>query len=209
MIDIDKLIIGFDSGLRTLLIPAQTARAVPGKELPEAELTEMEKRLSCALMRVNHVGEVCAQALYQGQGLTARNEVVQQVLMQAAREETEHLAWTERRIAELGGRKSLLNPLWYGGSFVIGVVAGLLGDKWNLGFLAETEHQVEAHLASHLQHLPNNDEKSRAIVAQMKSDEANHATMALSYGGAEQLPLPVKVAMNLGSKVMTRTAYWV
>jgi len=208
MINIDKLIIGFDSGLRTLLTPAQTLRSVPGSELPEAELTDIEKRLSCALMRVNHVGEVCAQALYQGQGLTARNEMVQQTLMQAAREETEHLAWTERRIAELGGRKSLLNPLWYGGSFAIGVVAGMLGDKWNLGFLAETEHQVGAHLAGHLQSLPQNDEKSRAIVTQMKIDEASHATMALSYGGAE-LPLPVKFTMKLGSKVMTQTAYWI
>ena len=208
MINIDKLIISFDGALRTLLTPAQTLRSVPGTDLPEAELTDIEKRLSCALMRVNHVGEVCAQALYQGQGLTARNETVQQTLMQAAREETEHLAWTERRIAELGGRKSLLNPLWYGGSFAIGVVAGMLGDKWNLGFLAETEHQVGAHLAGHLQLLPHNDEKSRAIVTQMKIDEASHATMALSYGGAE-LPLPVKFTMKLGSKVMTQTAYWV
>jgi len=208
MINIDRLIIGFDSALRTLLTSAQTVRPVPGSELPEADLTDTERQLSSALMRVNHVGEVCAQALYQGQGLTARNEAVQQTLMQAAREETEHLAWTERRIAELGGRKSLLNPLWYGGSFAIGVVAGLLGDKWNLGFLAETEHQVGAHLASHLQQLPNNDEKSRAIVTQMEIDEASHATMALSHGGAE-LPLPVKFTMKLGSKVMTRTAYWI
>ncbi|MBP6366434.1 MAG: 2-polyprenyl-3-methyl-6-methoxy-1,4-benzoquinone monooxygenase [Nitrosomonas sp.] len=208
MINIDRLIIGFDSALRTLLTSAQTVRPVPGSELPEADLTDTERQLSSALMRVNHVGEVCAQALYQGQGLTARNEAVQQTLMQAAREETEHLAWTERRIAELGGRKSLLNPLWYGGSFAIGVVAGLLGDKWNLGFLAETEHQVGAHLASHLQQLPNNDEKSRAIVTQMEIDEAGHATMALSHGGAE-LPLPVKFTMKLGSKIMTQTAYWI
>ena len=208
MINIDRLIIGFDSSLRTLLTSAQTVRPVPGSELPEADLTDTERQLSSALMRVNHVGEVCAQALYQGQGLTARNEAVQQTLMQAAREETEHLAWTERRIAELGGRKSLLNPLWYGGSFAIGVVAGLLGDKWNLGFLAETEHQVGAHLASHLQQLPNNDEKSRAIVTQMEIDEASHATMALSHGGAE-LPLPVKFTMKLGSKIMTQTAYWI
>lgn len=208
MITIDKLIIGFDSALRTLLSPAQTVRPVPGSELPEHDLTDSEKRLSCALMRVNHVGEVCAQALYQGQGLTARNQDVQQTLMQAAREETEHLAWTERRIAELGGRKSFLNPLWYGGSFTIGVIAGILGDKWNLGFLAETENQVGAHLNSHLDQLPVNDEKSRAIVTQMKVDEACHATMALSYGGAE-LPLPVKLAMKLSSKVMTKTAYWV
>ncbi len=208
MVNIDKFIIGFDSALRTLTTAAQTVRPVPGNNLPETELTDTEKRLSCALMRINHVGEVCAQALYQGQGLTARNETVQQTLMKAAREETEHLAWTERRIAELGGRKSLLNPLWYSGSFAIGVVAGLLGDKWNLGFLAETEHQVEAHLAGHLQRLPNTDEKSRAIVEQMKMDEASHATMALSHGGAE-LPLAVKMAMKMGSKVMTSTAFWV
>ena len=208
MLNIDKLIIGFDGALRTLLTPAQTLRSVPGNNLPENEMSETEKQLSAALMRVNHVGEVCAQALYQGQGLTARNEAVQQTLMQAAREETEHLAWTERRIAELGGRKSFLNPLWYGGSFAIGMLAGALGDKWNLGFLAETEQQVGAHLTSHLQRLPNNDEKSRAIVTQMRVDEASHAAMALSHGGVE-LPSSVKFTMKLGSKVMTRTAYWV
>jgi ubiquinone biosynthesis monooxygenase Coq7 len=208
MMNVDKFIIGFDSALRTLLTPAQTSRPVPGNELPDIELTDAEKRLSSALMRVNHVGEVCAQALYQGQGLTARDGVIQQTLMQAAREETEHLAWTERRINELGGRKSLLNPLWYGGSFAIGVVAGLLGDKWNLGFLAETERQVGAHLAGHLQRLPNRDEKSRAVVKQMKIDEDSHVTMALSYGGVE-LPLPAKLAMKFGSKLMTQTAYWV
>jgi len=208
LINIDKLIIGFDNALRTILTPAQTVRPVPGSDLPEVELTEIEKKESTALMRVNHVGEVCAQALYQGQALTARNEAVQETLVEAAREETEHLAWTERRIAELGGRKSLLNPLWYGGSFAIGAVSGIFGDKWNLGFLAETENQVGAHLAGHLQRLPQNDEKSRAIVAQMQIDEASHATMAMSHGGAE-LPPPVKLAMKLGSKVMTGTAYWV
>ena len=208
MLNIDKFIIGFDSALRTLFTPAQTARPVPGNDLLDSEMNETDRQLSAALMRVNHVGEVCAQALYQGQGLTARNEAVQETLMQAAREETEHLAWTERRIAELGGRKSFLNPLWYGGSFAIGMFAGVLGDKWNLGFLAETEQQVGAHLASHLQRLPANDEKSRAIVTQMKIDEASHATMALSHGGVE-LPSPVKFTMKLGSKVMTRTAYWV
>jgi ubiquinone biosynthesis monooxygenase Coq7 len=208
MLNIDKFIIGFDNALRTLTVPAQTLRTVPGKDLSENELTDDEKNESCALMRVNHVGEICAQALYQGQALTARNQKVQNVLTQAAREETEHLAWTERRIAELGGRKSLLNPIWYGGSFTIGLAAGLLGDKWNLGFLAETEHQVETHLAEHLQRLPRQDLKSRAIVAQMKIDEANHATMALSHGGKE-LPLPVKLIMKMSSKVMTQTAYWV
>ena len=208
MINIDNLIIGFDSALRTLLTPAQTLRPVPGSALPEAELNDTEKQLSCSLMRVNHVGEVCAQALYQGQGLTARDETVHQALMQAAREEIEHLSWTEQRIAELGGRKSLLNPLWYGGSFVIGVLAGSLGDKWNLGFLAETERQVETHLGSHLERLPDQDKKSRAIITQMKIDEAGHATIAMSHGGTE-VPLPVKLAMKLGSKIMTQTAYWV
>lgn len=208
MPNIDRFIIGFDNALRTLLTPAQTLRPVPGTGLPEVELTDAEKNETTALMRVNHVGEICAQALYQGQALTARDTEVQQALTQAAREETEHLAWTERRIAELGGRKSLLNPLWYGGSFAIGAFAGMLGDKWNLGFLAETERQVEVHLAGHLQRLPQHDGKSRAIVAQMQVDEAGHATTAMSYGGAE-LPTPVKLAMQLGSKVMTRTAYWV
>lgn len=208
MLNIDRFIIGFDSALRTLLTPAPTLRSVPGSDLPEADLNEMEKKESSALMRINHVGEVCAQALYQGQALTSKNEEVQEVLMHAAREETEHLAWTERRIAELDGRKSFLNPIWYGGSFTIGAVAGMLGDKWNLGFLAETEHQVGEHLGGHLKRLPDQDVKSRAIVTQMQIDEASHATMAMSQGGVE-LPVPVKVAMKMGSKVMTRTAYWI
>ncbi len=208
MPNIDKFIIGFDRALRTLLTPAQTLRPVPGTDIPEIELNDSEKRESTALMRVNHVGEVCAQALYQGQAITARNQEVQHTLEQAAREETEHLAWTERRIAELSGRKSLLNPLWYGGSFAIGALAGMLGDRWNLGFLAETERQVEAHLAGHLKRLPHHDHKSRAIVAQMQIDEAGHATTAMAHGGAE-LPVPMKLAMKLGSKVMTQTAYWV
>ena len=208
MPNMDKFIIGFDHALRTLLTPAQTLRPVPGTELPEVELSDSEKSESTALMRVNHVGEICAQALYQGQALTARDEEVQQTLAQAAREETEHLAWTERRIAELSGRKSLLNPLWYGGSFAIGAVAGMLGDKWNLGFLAETERQVETHLAGHLKRLPHHDGKSRAIVAQMQVDEAGHATAAMAHGGVD-LPMPVRLVMKLGSKVMTKTAYWV
>ncbi|SEP08529.1 2-polyprenyl-3-methyl-6-methoxy-1,4-benzoquinone monooxygenase [Nitrosovibrio sp. Nv6] len=208
MPNLDKFIISFDHALRTLLTPAQTLRPVPGTQLPEAGLDDSEKHESAALMRINHTGEICAQALYQGQALTARNAEVQHTLAQAAREETEHLAWTERRIAELSGRKSILNPLWYGGSFAIGALAGVLGDKWNLGFLAETERQVTAHLAGHLKRLPHHDEKSRAIVAQMQIDEAGHATSAMSHGGVE-LPMPVKLMMNLGSKVMTGTAYWV
>lgn len=208
MLSIEKIIIGFDGALRTLLTPAQTIRIVPGNDCLETELTSAEKRESIALMRINHTGEVCAQALYQGQAFTARDNIVQQNLTQAACEETEHLAWTERRIKELGGRKSLLNPLWYSGSFFIGTAAGMLGDKWNLGFLAETERQVEAHLAGHLQRLPQQDEKSRAIVTQMQIDEGQHATTAMHHGGVE-LPASVKLLMKLGSKVMTQTTYWI
>lgn len=208
MFNLDNLIIGFDRGLRTLFAPAQSIRAVPGAEQPETELSEAEKRLSAALMRVNHSGEICAQALYQGQALTARDETIRNALEQASREETEHLAWTARRIAELGGRQSLLNPVWYTGSLAIGTVAGMLGDKWNLGFLAETERQVERHLEGHLRRLPPHDERSRAIVMQMKIDEAGHATTALHHGAAE-LPAPVKLAMKVSSKVMTGVAFWV
>ena len=159
-------------------------------------------------MRVNHVGEVCAQALYQGQALTARSSTAQAALQHAADEETEHLAWTERRIEELGGRRSLLNPLWYAGSFAIGAAAGLLGDRWNLGFLAETERQVVEHLDGHLRQLPPEDEKSRAVIEEMRLDEARHATTALQHGG-EPLPAPARAAMRLASKVMTKTAYWI
>lgn len=207
MINIDQLIVGFDKGLRTLFAPAQTLREVPGVSLPEASLDETLRRTSASLMRVNHTGEVCAQALYQGQALTARDVSAKQALEQAAEEETEHLAWTERRIAELGGSKSVLNPLFYVGSFAIGAVSGLLGDKWNLGFLAETEQQVVRHLEGHLQRLPAADQKSRAIVEQMRDDEARHATSAISHGGAE-LPGPVKAVMKASSKVMTETTYW-
>ena len=206
MIKIDDLIVEFDKGLRTLLAPARTTRPLPGKSLAEAEMGEEEKRLAAALMRVNHSGEICAQALYQGQALTARKPEIQQALKEAASEETEHLNWCESRISDLGGRKSLLNPVWYTGSLAIGALAGALGDKWNLGFLAETERQVVRHLESHLQRLPASDEKSRAVVEQMKEDEARHATTALEHGGAE-LPAPVKLAMKLSAKVMTGVAF--
>jgi ubiquinone biosynthesis monooxygenase Coq7 len=208
MLDLDRLITAFDNGLRTLLAPAHSARPVPGDAVAEAQLTAAERELAGALMRVNHTGEICAQALYQGQALTARNMEARAALEQAAAEETDHLAWTAQRIAELGGRASLLNPLWYAGSFALGAAAGLLGDKWNLGFLAETERQVEGHLAGHLDRLPAQDEKSRAIVDQMKNDEARHARTAVEHGAAE-LPEPVKQAMKLGSRVMTSTAYWI
>ena len=204
---LDELIVAFDKGLRTVFAPAQSLREVPGARLPEAGMTESEKAHAAALMRVNHSGEICAQALYQGQALTARNPRARAALEQAAREETEHLAWTEQRIEALGGRKSLLNPAWYAGSFALGALAGLAGDRWNLGFLAETERQVVAHLEGHLRRLPAGDHKSRAVLEQMRDDEARHATSAISHGGAE-LPEPAKAAMRASSKVMTETAFW-
>lgn len=203
----DALILQFDKALRTLFTPAASRRPHPDRDLPEADMSEAQKRHAAGLMRVNHSGEVCAQALYQGQALTARNPEAARALLEASDEETEHLAWCERRLDELGSRKSLLNPLWYTGSFAIGALAGALGDRWNLGFLAETERQVEGHLDGHLSTLPEPDAKSRAIVEQMKADEIKHAETAIAHGGAE-LPLPVKMAMQLTSKVLTRTAYW-
>jgi len=204
--DIDRLIIGFDRALRTLCGPAVSLRPVPGENLPGIELNAAEKRHAAALMRVNHSGEVCAQALYQGQALTARGDAARDTLERAAAEETEHLAWTALRIDELGGRVSVLNPFFYAGSFAIGALSGLLGDKWNMGFLAETERQVEGHLDGHLEQLPARDEKSRAIVAQMKEDEARHANTALAHGAAE-LPEPVKQAMRISSRLMTVSTY--
>ena len=208
MFNLDHLIVEFDKGLRTLFSEAHSLRAHPDASLAEADMGDAEKKNAAALMRVNHSGEICAQALYQGQALTARDPAVQQQLQQAAQEETEHLAWTAKRVHELGGHLSLLNPLWYTGSLAIGAMAGLLGDKWNLGFLAETERQVGHHLQSHLDRLPHQDEKSRAIVAQMYTDEIGHADMARSLGGAD-LPQPVQLAMKLNGKVMTGTSYWV
>lgn len=203
---LDRFITEFDRALRTVLAPARSTRAVPGAQLPDVHLEAAERRHVLGLMRVNHCGEICAQALYQGQALTSRDPAVRESLRTAADEETEHLAWTELRIAELGGRKSLLNPLWYIGSLSMGVVAGVLGDKWNLGFLAETERQVEAHLDSHLRSLPETDLRSRAIVDQMRLDEIKHAEMAVHFGAAE-LPGPVKLAMRATAKIMTGAAY--
>ncbi len=205
---LDHLIIEFDKGLRTVLAEAQTLRPFPDHDKPENALSVEEKRRAAALMRINHSGEVCAQALYNGQALTARNPATEAALREASQEETEHLAWCEKRIRELGSHKSLLNPVWYAGSFALGAMAGALGDKWNLGFLAETENQVGKHIENHLQRLPVQDEKSRAVLEQMKVDEAKHATTAITHGGAE-LPLPVKMAMKFSSKVMTNTTYWI
>ena len=206
--NLDQAIIEFDRALRTVFALASTVRPVPGDDLPEADLSEEEKNRSAALMRVNHCGEICAQALYQGQALTSGNPELATTLGRAAREETEHLAWTEKRITELGGRKSLLNPLWYGGSFVLGAIAGRLGDAWNLGFLAETERQVEAHLTDHLGLLPKSDRRSWQVLEQMKEDEIGHAETAVTLG-ARELPAPFKLAMKVASRVMTRTAYWI
>ncbi|MBK6743352.1 MAG: 2-polyprenyl-3-methyl-6-methoxy-1,4-benzoquinone monooxygenase [Hydrogenophilales bacterium] len=202
----DNLIINIDKALRTVFASAASRRAYPDAGLDEAEMSEADKRHAAGLMRVNHCGEVCAQALYAGQALTARNPDAAKALIEASDEETEHLAWCEKRLNELGSHKSVLNPLWYAGSFGLGVLAGALGDKWNLGFLAETERQVEGHLDSHLSLLPENDAKSRAIVEQMKADEIRHAETAIEHGGAP-LPMPVKLAMKLTSKVMTGLAY--
>lgn len=203
----DRLIVAFDRGLRTLFAEPRSGRPQPGAEAADGSLDNAEKKHVAALMRVNHCGEICAQALYSGQSLTARNAHTAEALQQAAREETEHLAWCEQRIRELGGRKSLLNPLWYGGSFALGVASGLLGDKWNLGFLAETERQVGKHLENHLDQLPKDDARSRAVLEQMHADETCHAETAVRHGAAE-LPRPVKSAMQLASRIMTRTSYY-
>ena len=202
---LDDLIVEFDRALRTVFAPAQSRRPRPGTDLPETVFEEREKRRVAGLIRVDHVGEVCAQALYQGQALTARDPAITASLREAGEQETEHLAWTEQRLVEVGGRKSLLNPLWYAGALGIGLLAGRLGDRWSLGFLAETERQVGAHLSGHLERLPEGDGRSRAILEQMALDEAGHADRAQSLGAAE-LPLPVKIAMKLASKVMTGTA---
>jgi len=206
MLSPDQLIVEFDRGLRAIFGASQSARPTPGDNLPEAELSDDDRRDAAALMRVNHCGEVCAQALYQGQALASENPDLRRALADAAREEEDHLAWTARRIGELGGRTSLLNPLWYTGALAIGLVAGKAGDAWNLGFLKETEHQVEAHLQGHLDRLTAKDRRTRAIVEQMKVDEAGHASTAAQLG-ARELPLPVKVAMKLAAKVMTTVSY--
>jgi ubiquinone biosynthesis monooxygenase Coq7 len=203
---IDDLILGFDRALRTLAGVATGGRKNPAAALPEPELTPDERRHAAGLMRVNHTGEVCAQALYQAQALTARDSTIRNRLALAAREEEEHLAWTQERLAELGARRSLVNPLWYAGSFAIGLVAGMTGDRTNLGFVVETERQVEEHLSSHMDRLPAGDVKSRAIVAAMRDDEMRHGAAA-SDAGAAELPWVVSVLMRATARLMTVTAY--
>ena len=205
---IDAFLSAADGALRTLFATPRALRACPTVPADDTELTADEKRRAAALMRVNHVGEVCAQALYSAQALTTDDPKLKTRFEHAAREETDHLAWTQRRLDELGGRTSLLNPLWYAGAFGLGLIAGHLGDRASLGFLVETERQVEAHLQSHMEQLPTADHASRAIVAQMKDDEAGHAAMAVQAGGVD-LPAPVRGLMKAASKVMTTTAYYV
>lgn len=215
----EPLIIAADNALRTLSGVATSSRPMPKPPAPSAagaqpdfknaaddELSEAEKALSGSLMRVNHVGEVCAQALYLGQSMASRDDTLSQKLLAAARDETDHLAWTQLRLKELGARPSLLNPLWYAGSFALGWLAGRAGDATSLGFVVETERQVEQHLDQHLERLPESDRRSRAIVQQMKSDEARHAEQA-RQAGAIELPAPVRWGMRAAAMVMTRTAH--
>lgn len=202
----DTLLRTADTALRTLFAPPRASRACPTLPEQDTALDAQEKRLSGALMRVNHVGEVCAQALYTGQALATRDPALRAQLEEASREETDHLAWTAERLQELGDRPSWLNPLWYAGAFTLGFVAGRIGDKLSLGFVVETERQVAEHLASHLVRLPQGDHASRAIVAQMHDDELRHAHDAAQAGGVP-LPAAAKGLMRLAAKVMTTTAH--
>lgn len=206
--DFLDLVIGeIDKAIKVLTVPTRPSRAIV--DAPPAEaLSDTERKTSARLMRVNHAGEVAAQALYQGQALTARHQTVKIAMQQAAAEEADHLAWCEQRLDELQGRTSLLNPLWYLGSFAIGALAGTLGDRTSLGFVAETERQVESHLRGHLDALSPRDSRSRAILEQMQRDEIRHGENAASLGGAA-LPVPVSLAMRAASKLMTRGAYWI
>jgi ubiquinone biosynthesis monooxygenase Coq7 len=203
---IDDLVVNFDRALRTLTGRPTATRQVPGAELEGGELTADERRHAAGLMRVNHTGEVCAQALYAAQALVALDSVVRQEFARAAREEEEHLAWTQQRLSELSDRPSLLNPLWYGASFAIGIAAGAAGDRNNLGFVLETERQVEEHLSGHMEQLPPGDAKSRAIVEQMRDDETRHGEAARAAGAGE-LPLAVKGLMRIAADVMRFVAY--
>jgi len=203
---VDTFFIAADSALRTLFAKPRATRACPTLPGQATELSSLEKAEAGALMRVNHVGEVCAQALYTAQAYSTKSAALRTHFEQASREEADHLAWTRQRLDELGSRPSLLNPLWYAGAFGLGLLAGRLGDKASLGFVVETEQQVEAHLQSHMEKLPDNDHASRAIVAQMKDDEARHAQEAQA-AGATAIPAPVKMLMRLTAKVMTTVAY--
>lgn len=206
---LDEYIMQLDKTLRLFHNKTVTSeRPYPAQDTPTNPLSVVASRQAGRLMRVNHTGEVCAQALYQGQALTARDQNIRHTLRQAAAEEMDHLVWCEQRLQELNGRASYLNPLWYIGSLAIGLAAGIAGDKWSLGFLAETERQVSEHLAGHLQQLPIADNATRQVVEQMKHDEQQHAHTAVAAGAAE-LPLPIKFGMRLASKAMTKIAYYI
>lgn len=201
---LDQVLSAADQGLRTLAGVAPAARPMPGARQDAVS----EPHRVAGLMRVNHAGEICAQALYSGQALLARDPAVRAALQSAAAEERDHLAWCRQRLREVDSRPSLLDPLWYAGSFALGVVSGAAGDRWSMGFLHETEAQVERHLDGHLERLPADDARSRAVLEQMRDDERRHGAMGRALGAAE-LPLPVKAAMKLVSRVMTRTAYYI
>jgi len=205
---IDSLITEFDRGLRTVFAPAAGRREMPGKLITSEPMDPSDKAESGRMMRVNHTGEICAQALYQGQALVARSAEIRKVLQAAADEEQDHLAWCERRLDDLGASTSILNPIWYAGSFGLGVVSGTLGDRWSMAFLVETERQVERHLDSHLERLPLADTRSRQVLEAMREDEIRHGDSGEAQGAAP-MPAAVKSAMGLVSKIMTRTAYWV
>ena len=206
---IDRLICDFDQGLRTLAAMPYAQRPTPANEVTNSsEICAQDKAQAVRLMRVNHCGEICAQALYQGQALMARDPSTRKMLLQAAREENDHLAWCQQRLDDLGGKKSALNLLWYAGSFGFGVVSGALGDKWSMGFLVETERQVEHHLDDHLALLAVSDIKSRRVLEAMREDEIRHGNSGEQHG-AMPLPQPIVAAMHFASRLMTRTAYWV
>ncbi len=204
----DRLLIALDQAVRTLMADHHASRPYPAEGIPESVDRDEERRHAAALMRINHSGEVSAQALYQGQAFVAGSEATRESLMEAAREETDHLAWCAARVRELGGRLSVLNPIWYAGSFTIGALAGLAGDRTSLGFVAETERQVVEHLEGHLNQLATSDGRTRAIIEQMSADEERHGKNAMLAGG-EALPFFARTLMKLTARVMTRTAYWI
>lgn len=204
---LDRAIMQFDIGLATLFQSTKAHRPYPAQDIPEAALTPQQRKHVAGLMRVNHAGEISAQGLYQGQALTARLDNVREQMQQAADEEIDHLAWCEQRLTELDAVPSYLNPIWYGGSFCLGALAGMIGDQWSLGFVMETEKQVIHHLQNHLQRLPNEDIKSQKILDQMQQEEAHHGETAQQAGG-RLLPTPIKMVMRVVSKIMTKTAYY-
>jgi ubiquinone biosynthesis monooxygenase Coq7 len=207
-LNLDRYILEFDKALRVILGESVARRPSPAESIPEENLNDEVRRHAAALMRVNHCGEVCAQALYQGQSLASSNEDIKGALGKAAREEADHLAWSAQRVRELGGRLSLLNPLWYAGSLALGYAAGRLGERWNLGFLAETERQVEQHLQGHIERLRGRDAKTRAVIESMQREEAGHRRTAESLG-ARELPEPARLGMRLAARLMTTLSYWI